>query len=150
MQKISNGNKVFDALTQLRIIAQEREDYLKQLQFLHPAPETNRLVQKAIEYIHGHFFEETCTVQHVKDELRIHDHNFSSFFKHNVHMSIKEYITYHRLVLAKRLLRHKGLSIFQVALEIGYSTHEAFTMEFKKHEGCTPSAFHALSTTEEI
>lgn len=149
MQKISGSNKSLDVLTQLRIIGQEREAYLNQLQILYPAPETNRLVQKSIEYIHTHFFEEACTVQHVKDELRIHDHNFSSFFKHNVHMSIKGYITYHRLALAKRLLKHKGLSIFQVALEIGYSTHEAFTMEFKKHEGCTPSAFQA-QTVEKI
>jgi len=143
MEKTSNSYKSLDALTQLRIIRQEREAYLKELKFLHLAPATNRLVQKVIEYIHQHFFEELCTVQHLKDELGIHDHNFSSLFKYHVHMGIKEYINYHRLVLAKRLLKHKGLSIFHVALEIGYSTHEAFTMEFKKHESCTPSAFQA-------
>ncbi len=138
-----------DALMQLRIIHREREAYLKQLQSLYPSLETNRLVRKAIEYIHMHFFKDTCTVQHLKDELEIYDHNFSSLFKHKVHMGIKEYITYHRLVLAKRLLKHKGLSIFQAALEVGYSTHEAFTMEFKKYEGCTPSAFQA-QTVEKI
>ena len=143
MEKISNNNKSLDALTQLRIIRQERDDYLKQLQIFNPVPETNRLVQKAIEYVHAHFFEDTCTVQHLKDELGIHDHNFSSLFKHKVLMSIKDYITHHRLTLAKCLLKHKGLSIFQVALEVGYSTHEAFTMEFKKHAGCTPSVFLA-------
>lgn len=146
MQEISNGKKSLDVLTQLRIIHQEREAYLKQLQFLYPAPEINRLVQKAIEYVHTHFFEETCTVQYLKDELGIHDHNFSCLFKHHVHMGIKEYVTYHRLALAKRLLKHKELSIFQTALEVGYSTHEAFTMEYKKHEGCTPSVFQAQCT----
>jgi two-component system response regulator YesN len=148
MEKTFNSNKSLDALTQLRIIRQEREAYLKQLQRLYPASATNRLVQKVIEYIHQHFFEDLCTVQHLKDELGIHDHNFSSLFKYHVHMGIKEYINYHRLALAKRLLKHKGLSIFQVALEVGYSTHEAFTMEFKKHLGCTPSDFQAQGTEE--
>ncbi len=138
-----------DALMQLRIIGQEREAYLRELQLLYPAPRLTDWVQEAIRYIHMHFFEDACSVQHLKNELGIHDHNFSSLFKHKVHMGIKEYITCHRLVLAKRLLKHKGLSIFQIALEIGYSTHEAFTMEFKKQAGCTPSTFQA-QTVEKI
>lgn len=140
---MSISNKSLDALVQLDIICQEREAYLRELQLLYPAAEPTDWVHKAIRYIHRHFFEDTFTVQHLKDELGIHDHNFSSYFKNKVHMGIKEYITYHRLVLAKRLLKHKGLSIFQIALEIGYSTHEAFTIMFKKYEGITPSAFQA-------
>ena len=79
---MSRNNHSVDILTQLRIIRQEREAYLRQLQLLNPAPEPKDWVQKAIRYIHKHFFEDTCSVQHLKDGLRIRDHNFSSLFKH--------------------------------------------------------------------
>ena len=85
---MSSTNKPLDAVTQLRIICQEREAYLKQLQIQYPAHKPRDRVQEAIDYIHKNFFEDSCTVQYLKDELGIHDHNFSSIFKHKVTMGI--------------------------------------------------------------
>jgi len=59
-------------------------------------------------------------------------------------MGIKEYITYHRIQLAKRLLKHEQLCIFQIALEVGYSTHEAFSSMFKKIENINPSTYQKI------
>lgn len=56
--------------------------------------------------------------------------------------SARTYMFRHRISLAKELLKVDNaadLSLLRVALEVGFNSHQAFTMCFKRHEGCSPS-----------
>ena len=130
---------IADPTHKLRLVRREREAYLAELHT--PDLGMSDKTREAALYIHRHFFEETCTVQQLKGDLSIRDHNFSSYFKRTMGLGLKEYILHHRLTLAKRLLRHRELSIFLIALSVGFCSHEAFTMAFKVHQNCTPSSF---------
>lgn len=52
-----------------------------------------------------------------------------------------EVIDERRILEAKRLILFSGLSIKEIAFELGYEEHSYFTKVFKKITGCTPSEF---------
>lgn len=128
----------------MRIVQGECAAYRAHLMTLEQDTATG-IFQDTLAYIHQHFFEETCTVRKLRDDLGIRNHNFSGYFRAASGMGIKEYIMHHRLMLAKRLLQYPELSILQIALGVGFSSHEALTMAFKMREGCTPSCFRNQS-----
>ncbi len=67
---------------------------------------------------------------------------FSKLFHDHVGMSFQEYICSSRIELAKRqLLSNRQLSISNIAYDLGYKDVSYFSRQFKKHTGCTPSAF---------
>jgi len=52
-----------------------------------------------------------------------------------------EAIEERRILEAKRLIKFSGLSIKEIAFELGYEEHSYFTKVFKKITGCTPTEF---------
>ena len=118
---------------------QECEQYRQSL--APPDPTWPPDVQAVAAYIHANLFNENLKVEQVRRACRIGDNNISGRFRYYVGRGIKEYIDSHRLSLAKRLLfRHSG-TILSIALEVGYPSHSAFAMSFKRRMGCTPSMY---------
>lgn len=62
----------------------------------------------------------------------------STKFHEYVGVSFKEYITRRKLSLAAVELLSTDKKIIDVALEYGFSSHEAFTHAFSKEYECTP------------
>lgn len=72
------------------------------------------------------------------------DHNMIARFRRHVGMTPKQHRLYHRMELAKRLLRQAELgtvSITEMALALGFERADYFSVVFKKHTGCRPSAY---------
>lgn len=64
-------------------------------------------------------------------------------------ISVHEYIIRRRMMLAARKIsRNPKMSILDVALEYGYSTHESFARAFEQIWNCKPSAFRTAKFTE--
>lgn len=94
-------------------------------------------VQTMLKYIHEHLFEETLTVEKVKEACRLKNNNITTKFWQNVGTGTREYIVTQRLKAAASILHATEVSMYQVAFAVGF-TEEAFSKLFKKKYGCTP------------
>lgn len=63
-------------------------------------------------------------------------------FRYFTNFSVHDYIIRRRMMKASRLMiENSNLSLLDVAIEYGYSSHEAFTRTFFNVWNCTPSEF---------
>lgn len=71
---------------------------------------------------------------------------FARVMKRVFGVTPSQYISRARITTAARLLRETGLGISEVALEVGFSDHSAFSRAFRAAMGATPSEYRdALS-----
>lgn len=56
-------------------------------------------------------------------------------------MQFRDYLRYRKLAFALRQLRDTDNSVLQIALDHGFSSHEAFTRAFREAYGLTPSEY---------
>lgn len=106
------------------------------------------LLMAALEYIENH----------LSDEIRTDDITAACFcskstleklFRRVHNISVHEYIVRRRMMLAARKLsKQPEISILDIALEYGYSTHESFSRAFEQVWNCKPSEFRNAKFTE--
>jgi len=87
--------------------------------------------------------------RHIREDLRTSDIAAACFcsrstleklFQHVTGFTVRAYIVRRRMTLAARLLSSDPeISILSVAVEFGYSSHEAFSRAFREVWGCSPS-----------
>lgn len=65
----------------------------------------------------------------------------SKKFKEISGMQFRDYLRYRRLAFALKELRDTQTGILDIALQYGFSSHEAFTRAFKEAYGITPSEY---------
>lgn len=111
-------------------------------------PEATRnepmFIQRVVDCIHRHLFDQRLSVQWIKEHCWLDDINISLGFKFYVGKAPQPYWIGHRMKAATILLKDKTLveaSIGDIAYNLGYSTHSAFTIAFEKHTGSSPTAF---------
>jgi AraC-like DNA-binding protein len=68
------------------------------------------------------------------------ERSFQDYFWAVTGYSYKEYVVKRRLAEALRLLSDSRKGILEIALEVGYESHEAFGRAFKKEFGLPPGA----------
>ncbi|VVE38613.1 AraC family transcriptional regulator [Pandoraea horticolens] len=71
------------------------------------------------------------------------DRRLSRDFKDKLGVSVSEYLRREKLARAAWLLQHSGISVTDVAHEVGFRSPCNFSVAFKKHTGLTPSKFRA-------
>ena len=71
--------------------------------------------------------------------------HFCVSFKRATGQTPHEWLVHLRVEKARELLAVSTMSIYQVALEVGYQTPSAFASAFRRTQGVTPSAFRARS-----
>ena len=96
-----------------------------------------------VNNIHDYLYDEGILIADLERRCGIRDRHFSSRFERYVGHTPKEYLDAHRIEAAKQALRRCGVKIARVALAVGYARPNTFTMAFRKHVGCTPSAYRA-------
>lgn len=67
--------------------------------------------------------------------------HLSKKFKEISGMQFRDYLRYRRLAFALKELRDTQTGILDIALQYGFSSHEAFTRAFKEAYGITPSEY---------
>lgn len=95
---------------------------------------------------------------HLKDDIRTEDVAAACFCSRSTlekifrcvnNISVHDYIMRRRMMLAAReLSRSREVSILEVALKYGYSTHESFARAFEQVWNCKPSEFRSAKYTE--
>ncbi len=103
--------------------------------------ENRELIKRAVNYAKAHAGDEDITVQAVADHAGFSMDYFNRLFLSHTGFTVMAYVSYRRLKNAVQLLRTTDKSVLDIALEVGYTSHEGFTKAFKKEYGVTPSEY---------
>ena len=85
--------------------------------------------------------DEQMTLRVLAEKYGYSEYHFSRKFREISGMRLRDYLRYRRLAFALRALRDTNAGILDIALEYGFSSHEAFTRAFRAAYGLTPSAW---------
>ena len=134
-----------DPIEQERIVKKELCAFIDALQ-VDDLPLSGD-VQRVLHYIHVHLFEESLTMHDVLEQCHVRSHSFNARFKFELstagwgQVTIWGYIQQQRVAAAKRLLSHKEIALFLVAVSVGFKHYETFTRVFKRYTDTSPLTF---------
>lgn len=103
--------------------------------------ENNKLIANAIFYAKKNATSNTITIQDIATNAGFSTDYFNKLFLSHTGFTAMAYVNYLRLKQASELLRTTDKSILNIALEVGYDSHEGFLKAFKKQYGITPSNY---------
>ncbi len=132
-------------IEQERIVEEELSAFIQTLEIRDPHLSGD--VQCVLRYIHDHLFQESLTVNEVLEQCHVRSHSFYTRFKFELlnsrwgRTTIWNYIQQQRVEVAKRLLQHKEIELFLIAVSLGFKHYETFTRVFRRHTNAAPSTF---------
>lgn len=106
--------------------------------------EWHRNIQRIIEEIDICIMRqnnETLTLKSLADKLNYSEYHISRKFKEISGMQFRDYLRQRKLAFALKQIRDTEDGILEIALNFGFSSHEAFTRAFKAEYGITPSEY---------
>lgn len=86
---------------------------------------------------------EALTLRSLAQQLGYSEFHTTRRFKEVSGMPLRDYLRTRRLAFALKEVRDGDASLLDIALDHGFSSHEAFTRAFKRTFGVTPSAYRA-------
>jgi len=104
-----------------------------------------RILEQACSFIKKNYMGK-LTLEIVARKIFISPFYLCHLFKEELHTTFIEFLTKIRIDAAKRLLLESGLSLAQIALEVGYPDQSYFTKVFKKTEQVTPKTYRRMYT----
>lgn len=106
---------------------------------------SNEIVNKIIETMNKDklYLNSTFSLNKLSSHIKLPSHVVSSIINDEIGKSFVQLINSYRIEDAKRLLeeRNRNISIFCIAMEVGYNSVSTFNRAFKKIEGITPSEY---------
>jgi len=85
--------------------------------------------------------DEALMLKHLSGKLGYSEFYISRKFKEISGMQFRDYLRFRRLAFALKEIRDTEKGILDIALNYGFSSHEAFTRAFKTAYGITPSEY---------
>ena len=106
--------------------------------------DSGKIVAQAIEYVQTHLGNDRLTAQDVARETGYSADHLGRLFMARTGYTVTAYIVYCRLSRSAELLRYTETSVLEIALEVGFASHEGFIKAFKKQYHVTPSLYRRL------
>lgn len=103
-------------------------------------------IQETIEFIEDHLCEE-ISIDSLAKMAALSPFYYQRLFSRLVKKPVAEYIRLRRMAKATEALLQKNQRILDVALDLGFSTHEHFTRTFKDTFGMTPEEYRSNPQT---
>lgn len=97
-------------------------------------------VESTLNYIEEHLTEE-IKLEALASRVYISKFHFYRIFKALTGYSVADYHDRRRLNQSRAYLKNSQMSILEIALELGYNSHEVLSRKFKRYYGMTPSQF---------
>lgn len=85
--------------------------------------------------------DETITLQTLSQKLGYSEFYLSRKFREISGLQFRDYLRYRKLAFALKEVRDTDQGILKIALDYGFSSHEAFTRAFKEAYGIAPSEY---------
>jgi AraC family transcriptional regulator len=101
-----------------------------------------RPVDRAIWYIETHL-DSNASLEDIASHACVSKHHLLRAFAAATGLSIMRYVRSRRLSAAARRLAQGSPDILAIAMDTGYSSHEAFTRAFRDQFGLTPGEVRA-------
>lgn len=106
------------------------------------------LLVQSLEYIEAHLDDDMRT-EDIAEACHCSKSTLEKLFQNVNNISVHAYIVRRRMTLAaKKISSMTDVSIIDIAVEYGYSSHEAFTRAFREVWNCTPSDFRGRKYSE--
>jgi YesN/AraC family two-component response regulator len=106
-----------------------------------------------VHYIHHHIHNtEEIQIDHLSDVFGSSRNYLGIYFKEQLGITLREYVSQHRLKLIENRLLHSSFSIKEISFEFGFTDLSHFNKFFQKHKGVAPKEFraHALRASAMI
>ncbi len=111
-------------------------------QYADASSKSYAIYQRAIEFVHAHYQEQSLNVSLLADSLGVSIVYLSRTFKKFHAMNISDYITRYRLFLSKKLLS-EGMKVADVASMCGFGSLRTYLRVFKQVEDVTPGQWRS-------
>ena len=102
--------------------------------------ETQRLVRRAMAYIHEHYAE-PISREDLAHYLGMSSDYLTLCFRNEVGMTFVAYLNRYRVNQAKLLLSESHKNVKEVAIAVGFSDSGYFTRVFRRQVGVTPDSY---------
>ncbi|MGG7178259.1 helix-turn-helix domain-containing protein [Clostridium paraputrificum] len=102
----------------------------------------NPFINRAIQYIHSNYFED-ISMDKICHDLKINKCYFCNLFKKETGYTFTQFLTMWRIEKSKIFLKNPSLTLFDVALNVGFNNQGYYSTTFKKITGITPSEYKA-------
>ncbi len=106
----------------------------------HLGPNKLRKVEKIACFIAKNYTR-SLRVKEIADQVNLHPNHTMHLFKEGFGSTISDYLTYHRISHAQRLLVTTQLKMVDVCFESGFGSLSQFNNVFKSRNGCTPKDY---------
>ncbi len=103
-------------------------------------------IQQTIDYIEEHLSEE-ITIESLAKMSALSPFYYQRLFSRLVKKPVIEYIKLRRMARATETLLEKDKRILDIALDLGFSSHEHFSRTFKDTFGVTPENYRKAPIT---
>lgn len=137
-KRLSHANSISELTTAVdEIFAQLTLDRCQKQTFF-------KEVDNACIFIQEHLSDQNLNVSMICEAVGIIVQRLTPMFQEQLNMGIAEYVNYRRIEEAKKLLADTKLTVKQIAVEIGYSTTDTLTRNFRKLENMTPTEYRKI------
>lgn len=85
--------------------------------------------------------DEALTLSEVAGKLGYSEYYFSRKFREVSGMQFRDYLRYRKLAFALKAVRDTEKNLLDIALDYGFSSHEAFSRAFREAYGISPSEY---------
>lgn len=103
--------------------------------------DSGKVIARVIKYIEKYFNNQQLTVQDVAQEIGYSADYLSRLFMARTGYTIAAYIGRCRLSSSAEKLRQTDISVLEIALGVGFASHEGFIRAFRKQYRITPSVY---------
>lgn len=97
-----------------------------------------KMIEKALQYLDNHIYEDIFVANIAKDVGCSGEH-LSRLFKKHCNITLMEYVTKERISIAKDMLMHSNCKVREIALVLRFSSVAHFCNVFREIDGLTPS-----------
>lgn len=111
---------------------------------INAAPSTYKEVDDACAYIKNNLADKNLNVTMISEAVGMIPQRLIPMFQKQLNMGIAEYVNYCRVQEAKKLLTTTKLTVKKIGEDVGYSTTDTFTRNFRKLENLTPTEYRGI------
>jgi AraC family transcriptional regulator of arabinose operon len=124
------------------------EDVLLRLDDENPLAGVARLdprVRAAMDHVDAHFAEPGLGIRALAAVATLSESRFAHLFRQQLGTTPQQYVEHRRVARARDLLARTGLSVKEIAAEVGFASPFYFSLRFKRATGQSPRAFRRKS-----